>query len=133
MYEKAGAIPFKRKNGKIKLLMITSIQKKNWIFPKGYIEPTQTPHETAAQEAWEEAGIIGEIIPDAYFEYQESKMGQQFTIKMLLFEVKEIKTKWEEASLRKREWFSIDEAKQKVNNDSLLNLIVKLESYFTGL
>ena len=53
-------IPYRISNGSIELLLITSIKKQKWIFPKGFIEFNLSAFESAKKEAYEEAGVIGE-------------------------------------------------------------------------
>jgi 8-oxo-dGTP pyrophosphatase MutT (NUDIX family) len=54
-------IPYRIRDGKIEVMLITSSTRKRWIIPKGMIEPDMTPQDSAAKEAWEEAGIIGQV------------------------------------------------------------------------
>ena len=53
-------IPYRINAGEIELLLITSIKKQKWIFPKGFIEFNLSAFESAKKEAYEEAGVIGE-------------------------------------------------------------------------
>lgn len=56
----AGAVVFKKENGKIKYLLLRYGSKKNpkhWDFPRGGIEKNEKSIETAKREIWEEAGI----------------------------------------------------------------------------
>jgi 8-oxo-dGTP pyrophosphatase MutT (NUDIX family) len=58
-FTKSAVIPYRLNNGKLEILLVTSIKKKNWIVPKGYIEFNLTPFESAKKEAYEEAGVVG--------------------------------------------------------------------------
>jgi len=49
----ACVIPFRRDGDEIVFCLITSLKKKRWIFPKGIIDPGETPEETALKEALE--------------------------------------------------------------------------------
>lgn len=53
--------------------MITSRNKGKWIIPKGVIEPCMTPQGSALQEAFEEAGVDGDVdeIPIGKFEVEK--------------------------------------------------------------
>jgi 8-oxo-dGTP pyrophosphatase MutT (NUDIX family) len=42
-----------------KVCLVQSRSGKRWVIPKGCIERGQTALETALQEAWEEAGLMG--------------------------------------------------------------------------
>src|SRR5690606_28829887 len=56
-----GALPYTIVDGQLVVLLITSRGRGKWIFPKGGQVDGMTPWETAAHEAWEEAGVSGEI------------------------------------------------------------------------
>ena len=43
------------------MLLITSRETRRWVIPKGWAEKGVAPHEQAAREAFEEAGLQGEI------------------------------------------------------------------------
>ena len=43
------------------MLLITSRETRRWVLPKGGIIPGMTPFESAAAEAFEEAGIAGAV------------------------------------------------------------------------
>ena len=55
------ALPFRIKDGKIEVLLVTSRETKRWLIPKGWPMKGKKPHKAAAQEAEEEAGVKGEI------------------------------------------------------------------------
>ena len=44
-----------------RLVLITSRKSERWIIPKGYVEKGLSPSESAAKEAYEEAGLIGVV------------------------------------------------------------------------
>ncbi|WMT92848.1 NUDIX domain-containing protein [Pelagibacterium sp. H642] len=56
-----GAIPYTVVDGQLVVLLITSRGRGKWIFPKGGLMSGKTPWESAAHEAYEEAGVEGEI------------------------------------------------------------------------
>src|SRR5580700_8279053 len=43
------------------VMLLTSRQTKRWIIPKGWPMRGKTPHASAAREAFEEAGVIGQV------------------------------------------------------------------------
>ena len=56
------ALPYRRGSyGGLEILLITSRETQRWIVPKGWPSPGLAPHESAAREALEEAGIVGRI------------------------------------------------------------------------
>ena len=58
--KKWGVVPYRRKKGKLQVLLI-STRNDNWGLPKGNLIKKKGARKTALQEAYEEAGIIGEI------------------------------------------------------------------------
>ena len=54
-----GALCYRFKNDQIEFLLITSRDTKRWILPKGWPENNMTPGQSAANEAFEEAGVKG--------------------------------------------------------------------------
>ena len=59
--KQSGVIPYRVTNGKIEILLVTASDCKNWVIPKGGICNGMSPPASAAKEAWEEAGVIGEV------------------------------------------------------------------------
>ena len=62
------------KNNKIQVLLVTSRGSGRWILPKGWPMDGKTPAASAAQEAWEEAGVDGtpDSRPLGLFSYNKS-------------------------------------------------------------
>ena len=57
----------------LEVLLITSLNSKRWILPKGWPEPELGPAENAAREAFEEAGVTGKISPEPIGSYHYLK------------------------------------------------------------
>ena len=55
----AAAIPVRAEA----ICLVTSTSGKRWVIPKGIIDPGMTAPQTALQETWEEAGLVGELEP----------------------------------------------------------------------
>ncbi|MGH2414042.1 MAG: NUDIX hydrolase, partial [Microcystaceae cyanobacterium] len=85
--EQSGVIPYRISNKKIEVLLITSRKGKHWVIPKGIIEPNMTPQTSAAQEALEEAGILGEVLPTSIGSYTYNKWGGTCRVKVFLLRV----------------------------------------------
>jgi 8-oxo-dGTP pyrophosphatase MutT (NUDIX family) len=126
-FTKSAVIPYRLKDGKLEILLVTSIKKKNWIVPKGYIEFNLTPFESAKKEAYEEAGVVGsnETVEVGQF-LNEKKNGKEL-IKVYTMEVDEELDDYPEKNLRKRKWFSYEEALDKVQNVQIKNFLRKLK------
>ena len=57
--QRAAAVCYRRGGAYIEFLLIRS-REGGWVFPKGGIEPGETPWQAAQREAFEEAGVSGE-------------------------------------------------------------------------
>ena len=56
-----GALPFRLgRDGKPKILLVTSRESRRWVIPKGWPMKGRKPFQAAAREAYEEAGLRGE-------------------------------------------------------------------------
>ncbi len=127
-FKQSGVIPYRKNNGVIEILLITSVKKKKWIIPKGYIEFNLSPFESAKKEAFEEAGIIGsnETIELGTVEV---KKGIGVThMKVFSMEVIKMLEDYPEKDFRKRKWFSTEEASSKVSIAEVPRLISVLLS-----
>ena len=55
------ALPWRKApDGSVRVLLVTSRETRRWVIPKGWPMPGRTPGQAAAQEAYEEAGVVGE-------------------------------------------------------------------------
>lgn len=124
---KSAVIPYRLNNGKLEILLVTSIRKKNWIVPKGYIEFNLTPFESAKKEAYEEAGVVGSNETVEVGQFINEKKNRKELIKVYTMEVDEELNDYPEKNLRKRKWFTFDEAMEKVQNPQIKNFIRKLK------
>lgn len=124
-YKQSGVIPYKVENSEVKILLITSRKGKKWKIPKGIIETTLTPKESAAKEAFEEAGIIGVTGDKELGSYTYKKWGGKIEVALFPMAVKEELETWEE-SFRIRRWTTVDEARNLVEEPSLKKAIVNL-------
>lgn len=124
---KSCVIPYRIINGELELLLITSIKKQKWIFPKGYIEFNLSAFESAKKEAYEEAGVIGENETLELGAFELKKKNEISLIKVFSMEVtKELKD-YPEKNLRKRKWFTFEEAIDKMDSVEIKNYLLKLK------
>lgn len=131
-FSQSGVIPFRRTEAGIEILLITSIKKKKWIIPKGYVEFNLSPFESAKKEAFEEAGIKG---TNETFELGSFKVHREMglcLIKVYSMEVTEFLEDFPEKGLRKRKWFSVQEAADNISIPGVPELILKLDKILSG-
>ena len=124
-FDQSGVIPYRRKEGKLEVLLVTSIKKKNWIVPKGFIEYHMSPFQSAKKEAFEEAGVRGSDSTRILGSYTVKKKGSELKTKIYSMRVTRVYKDYPEKNLRKRKWFSINDAIKKIEIDELAKIIRK--------
>ena len=129
-----GVLPWRcRGKGGIKVLLITSRERGRWIVPRGWPMKGRAPFMTAALEAFEEAGIIGDIDPQPLTDFHYLKGhddGSREMVKVTLFgmNVQGTLTHWREREQRKRQWFGLDEAAARLDDAELARFVRTLAS-----
>lgn len=126
-FTQSSVIPYRIQNGELEVLLITSIRKKNWIVPKGFIEFNLSAFESAKKEAYEEAGVVGENETIELGSFELKKKNGISLIKVFTMEVSEELDDYPEKNLRKRKWFSYKDALEKIDVPEIKNFIVKLK------
>jgi 8-oxo-dGTP pyrophosphatase MutT (NUDIX family) len=119
----ACAVPYRWRAGDLEFCLITSVRKGRWGFPKGIIDPGETPKDTALKEAWEEAGVLGRVEGKTLGQYADSKWGSQLSVSAYLMRVAKETDDWLEAPIRQRRWCGIDEARSKIGRKEHLELL----------
>jgi len=112
----ACAVPFRQQSRQLEFCLITSLNKRRWGFPKGTIDPGEMFPETALKEAYEEAGLRGEIVGTPLGHYEYAKWGGLLRVTVVMMRVSEVLEHWLEAGQRKRAWCSADEARARLAN-----------------
>lgn len=115
----AGAIPLHE--GKV--CLVTSSSRKRWVIPKGLIDPGQTAKETALQEAWEEAGLTGDLRYRAAGSYRYDKWGGTCQVTVYEMHVTDIADDWPECDLRDRIWVLPARALQLLDEPGLRDIL----------
>lgn len=112
-----GALPYWiADDGNVRLLLVTSRGRRDWIIPKGWPIPRLTAAATAAREAYEEAGLIGTIVGDdpvGYYRYAKQRASWRTVVcevAVFLFAVERQLRKWPEKAERETRWFTPEEA-----------------------
>jgi 8-oxo-dGTP pyrophosphatase MutT (NUDIX family) len=115
----AAAIPLKA--GQI--CLVTSSNGKRWVIPKGMIDPGKTAPEAALQEAWEEAGVVGNLDPDPVGSYFYQKYGGTYHVTVFILRVTSVSENWPERALRLRSWMSTKKALASIEDEGLRELV----------
>ncbi len=122
------ALPFRIQARQVQILLITSRGTKRWVIPKGWPMTGLKPHDAAAIEAAEEAGIIGEIEPQAFgaYTYEKrltAKRSANVQVAVFPFRVQAQADDWKEHGQRMFDWFAYRQAAMLVAEPSLRQLI----------
>ncbi|HEX8193927.1 MAG TPA: DUF47 family protein [Allosphingosinicella sp.] len=128
-----GVIAWKRApDGAVLVLLITSRETGRWVVPRGNPIGGLTGHESAAVEAWEEAGIRGPLseLPIGHYPYHKVKRsGRAVPTEVTLYAMaveKELFA-WPERPERNRRWFAPDEAAALVAEPRLAALLARFD------
>ncbi|MDX8413448.1 MAG: NUDIX hydrolase, partial [Mariprofundales bacterium] len=126
-YRQSSVIPYRIGDDGIEILLITSSGGHHWVVPKGIHEPGLSAADSAAKEAWEEAGVIGVVAPEPLGTYSYTKWKSNCQITVFAMQVTEIadKDRWQE-SHRKRRWCPPDQAMNLLHQPDLTPLIQQL-------
>lgn len=122
------ALPWRRGDG-LEILLVSSRETRRWVLPKGWPMKGRKPHDAAAQEALEEAGILGKVAKDPFGAYRYLKRmkngsAQPCEVLVFPFEVERERNTWPEQHERIRRWFAPAEAADAVDEPDLREVIL---------
>lgn len=108
---------YRRRGPEVEFLLVNTNGGSKWTFPKGAPEPSMSHSQAAEREAWEEAGVHGEIEPRHFHLYLHSKGVfwkppgvREFVVKAFLLEVD--RTEQSHEPMRNPTWFSSEDARK---------------------
>ena len=78
--------------------------------------------QSAAKEAYEEAGVIGSLSPQEFNKYQHKKWGGKMQVQVFLLEVTEILHDWPEMYHRNRQIVPLKQAINMVQSEQKQSL-----------
>jgi 8-oxo-dGTP pyrophosphatase MutT (NUDIX family) len=119
-------------DGAPEILLITSRETRRWVIPKGWPIKNLTPPQAAAREAFEEAGVEGEVATTLLGSYRYDKQlsrnkTQSVIVQIFALRVALEHLKWPEMAEREKRWMSAAEAAQLVDEPELRALIAGLD------
>lgn len=126
-----GALVFRVRDDKTQVLLITTRRSRSWSIPKGWPMSGKTPAESAAQEAWEEAGVKGTTYaqPIGYFSYFKTiptRSGERpvpVMVTVYPMAVRKTRNVFPEAGQRRRKWMSPRKAASRVREPELAQIL----------
>lgn len=113
--QQSGVIPYRLTDTGIEIMLITAKSfNQGWIVPKGKLEPDMTPACSAAKEAYEEAGILGDVSHASIGSYCYIKSRNKLSHQVHLYPLEITKilpeANWLERKLRQRQLVDSEEA-----------------------
>lgn len=119
-------------DGEPRFLLITSRKTKRWIIPRGNPIPGLSPAQSAAQEAYEEAGLTGVVSPEEIGTYRYDKQRRTGPSVLANVHVFPLRTtiqsgRWPERHQRDWKWFTRAEAVEAVDEPGLKELIAAFD------
>ena len=123
-----GAICWRRDDGVVRVLLVTSRDTGRWVIPKGGQIEGLEDADSAAQEAWEEAGIRGRVMDQPVGHYTYRKVTRRngdvdCDVAVFPLEVTELAELFPEYGQRRRVWFSPAEAAHLVAESDLAQIL----------
>ncbi|MBF2028104.1 MAG: NUDIX hydrolase [Oscillatoriales cyanobacterium C42_A2020_001] len=123
MILQSGVIPYRFTDTAIEVLLVSSSSGKRWVIPKGWIDLGLSSEESAAKEAWEEAGVRGMMITPAIGHYHTRKWGLIYQVEVFLMRVEQEEAIYPEVNVRTRTWVTIETAIALVRKAELKRLL----------
>ena len=107
----AAALCFRIEQGQPEVLLTTTRRARRWSIPKGWLIGGLTAAQTAAQEAWEEAGVVGHCNADrlgqfCYLKHRTERDSALCLVDVFPLQVQSLVSDFPEKGERKRKWYS---------------------------
>jgi 8-oxo-dGTP pyrophosphatase MutT (NUDIX family) len=121
----AGAICLRQGRKGPEILFVGSRRNGRWGLPKGPIVSGESSWTAAKREAFEEAGIVGDIenLPIGSFTYYKDTSPYRYRVTVHLVNTRKVKRIYPEKLVRKVKWFPLKGAAAIVGQPGLRDLL----------
>ena len=128
LYRQAAVIPFRIRDERVEIALITTLSGKRWVIPKGSLDEGERSRDAALRETEEEAGLIGDLERKPLGRYHFTRANERYVVEVYLMRVTIVLDHWLEAGVRRRRWIAIDKAAALVGTDvqPFLRLVERL-------
>ena len=130
------ALCWRMKNDQVQICLVTSRTRHRWILPKGWPMDKQTPAAAAATEAYEEAGLRGDVqdVCLGVYSYTKPNKIRKAAIIALVYplHVTHMHSDWPEKDQRRRKWFSQEKAARKLSEPALREIVASFNPRALG-
>jgi 8-oxo-dGTP pyrophosphatase MutT (NUDIX family) len=117
LYRQAAVIPFRVRDKRVEIALVTTQSGKRWAVPKGSLYEGEHARDAAIRETEEEAGLIGYLERKPLGRYYFTRAKETYLVEVYLMRVTTVLDHWLEARLRKRRWIAIDIAAELVRTE----------------
>ncbi|MEN8894846.1 MAG: NUDIX hydrolase [Yoonia sp.] len=125
------ALCYRYKNDKLQVCIVTTRNTGRWILPRGWPTHKKTAYDGAAIEAFEEAGVTGQVFPNAVGTYVYDKPIDDGVAPVLVvvyaIHATDVAKKWPEKAERKRKWVSLKKAAAKLDEPGLKQIVATFD------
>jgi len=124
------ALPWRRGETGLEILLITSRETRRWVIPKGWGHKGEPPTIAAAREALEETGAAGRVDPAPLGDYRYAKLMKSGRVRKLKVSVYSLEVlhehaEWPEMAVREKLWIAAHEGAELVDEPELRALITR--------
>ncbi|MGD9783313.1 MAG: NUDIX hydrolase [Hyphomicrobiaceae bacterium] len=128
------ALPYVAGPEGVWICLVTSRGSGRWILPKGWPKKKLPDPDLAAREAWEEAGLSGQIerVPIGHFVVRKRLhvfAAPRCRVDVYPLAVETQALTWPEQAQRKLMWFPASEAAETVSDKGVVPLLAELDRY----
>ena len=117
VYRQAAVIPYRVREQRLEIALVTTYRGKRWIVPKGSLDDGERSPDAAIRETEEEAGLIGELMQRPVGRYRYKKQNDSYDVDVYLMRVTAVLDHWLEARYRHRRWMAVDDALTRLHPD----------------
>src|SRR6195952_338009 len=107
-FKQFAALPYRMRDNDVEILLITTRKKRRWSVPKGWPIKDSTPQQTAAIEAYEEAGVRGVVGKKKVGRFSKRRVKNKQSVicdvQIFPLEVRRRRVDWPEKQQRSRIW-----------------------------
>ena len=109
------------------VVLVTNKSCTRWVIPKGHMEPDDPDARfRAEQEAWEEAGVTGVVVPERLGTFPYFKKSRDYSVQVFLIKDCRLAENWPESQKRKRVLVSPERAADMVREPELKKILRNL-------
>lgn len=120
----AACVPFRfTSNNSLEILMIKRSSETLWGIPKGMIDGGNTARQTAIIEAFEEAGLRGDLLDKDLGMFDYEKNGRTCRVRVYALHVREELNEYDEVGFRERRWFAPEKAAEIAAREPVKDMI----------